>query len=383
VHTRIARQCQDGCGERAGPSATSGLRVKARDSAGRIGGAALVFEQIATGGCQSYLLGCPETCAAVLIDPALAQADRYAGLLSRLGLRLKYIIDTHTHADHFSAARRLREALEAPIVMHRLSPSPYVDIRLEDGDMLAAGALRLQAIHTPGHTRDSMCLLAGDKVFTGDTLLIGGTGRTDLPTGDADALFDSLFERILKLPPDTRVYPAHDYKGLGSTTIGAEIAGNPRLQTRQRAAFVAMMGDLNLSAPDHMTEALRTNMNGGKTIDQVLAEAAAKVPFMSLDELSATIGRRPNDFIVLDVREAGAFQGAHVPGAVHLPRGQLELRVNEVLPDPTLRILTVCEFGKISTLAAATLRDLGFPRAVALEGGMKAWRDRGFPVEAA
>ncbi len=343
----------------------------------------MVFEQIATGGCQSYLLGCPESCAAVLIDPALAQVDRYVGLLGRLGLRLKYIVDTHTHADHFSATRHLREALGAPIVMHRLSASPHVDIRLEDGDMLAAGSMRLQAIHTPGHTADSMCLLAGDRLFTGDTLLIGATGRTDLPTGDPEALFDSLFERILKLPPQTRVHPAHDYKGRGSTTIGEEIATNPRLQKHERAAFVAMMRDLNLSAPDHMTEALRTNMNGGKTIDQVLAEAAARVPFMSLEELSATIGRRPNDFIVLDVREAGAFEGAHVPGAVHLPRGQLELRVNDVLPDPTLRILAVCEFGKISTLAAATLRDLGFTRAVALEGGMKAWRERGFPVEAA
>jgi len=137
-----------------------------RGEVGSVGAGATVFEQIATGGCQSYLLGCPESCAAVLIDPALAQADRYVGLLGRLGLRLKYIIDTHTHADHFSAARRLREALGAPIVMHRLSPSPHVDIRLEDGDMLAAGSMRLQAIHTPGHTADSMCLLAGDRLFT-------------------------------------------------------------------------------------------------------------------------------------------------------------------------------------------------------------------------
>ena len=340
-----------------------------------------MFEQIATGGCQSYLLGCPDTFSAVLIDPAQQQVDHYVGLVRRLGLRLKYIVDSHTHADHFSAARQLREALGAQVAMHRLSPAPFVDIRLEDGDMLVAGSLRLKAIHTPGHTGDSMCLLVDDRLFTGDTLLIGGTGRTDLPTGDPDALFDSLFARILTLPPETRVYPAHDYKGRGSTTIGEEIANNPRLQRRERQAFVAMMGDLNLSAPTHMTEALRTNMNGGKTIDEVLAEAAAKVPFMSIEELSATVGRRSNDFIVLDVREAVAYAGAHVPGAVHLPRGQLELRVNEVLPDPTLRILTVCEFGKISTLAAATLRELGFPRAVALEGGMKAWREGDFPVE--
>jgi glyoxylase-like metal-dependent hydrolase (beta-lactamase superfamily II)/rhodanese-related sulfurtransferase len=342
----------------------------------------MIFEQIADGGCRSYLVGCAETCAAAVIDPNLHQVDRYLGLENQLGLNIKYIIDTHTHADHFSASRQLSEATGAPIAMHRLSPAPYVDIRLDDGDMLLVGQLRLQAMHTPGHTRDSMCILAGDKVFTGDTLLIGGTGRTDLPTGDPDALYESLFERLLKLPPETTVHPAHEYKGRDATTIGAEIETNPRLQKTERAAFVAMMNQLNLSAPDHLTEALRTNMNGGKTVEEFLAEAAAKVPFMSMAELSRTIAARRNDFVVLDVREATAFAAGHVPGAKHLPRGQLELRVNQELPDPTMRILTVCEFGKISTLAAATLRELGFTRAVALDGGMKAWRESGFPTEA-
>ena len=144
-----------------------------------------------------------------------------------------------------------------------------------------------------------------------------------------------------------------------------------------------MMNHLNIAAPTHLTEALRTNMTGGKTVAQLLAEAAAKVPFMSLTELKQRIGKADAPLIVLDVREKDAFDAAHVPGAKHLPRGQLELRINEVLPDPTARIVTVCEFGKISTLAAATLRDLGFLRAAALDGGMKAWRDGGFPVEAA
>ena len=144
-----------------------------------------------------------------------------------------------------------------------------------------------------------------------------------------------------------------------------------------------MMRQLNLSMPTHLTEALRTNMSGGKTVAQLLAEAAASVPFMSLAELKATASRRrSNDLIVLDVRERDAFEAGHVPGARTLPRGQLELRVNEELPDPTRRILTCCEFGKISTLAAATLRELGFTRAVALDGGMKAWREAGYPLKA-
>jgi len=343
----------------------------------------VIFEQIATGGCQSYLVGCPDACAGVLIDPELRQIDRYLASATRDGLRIRYLIDTHTHADHFSATRELGAKLDVPVVMHTLSPAPYASLRVNDGDMLAVGNLRFQFIHTPGHTRDSTCIHVADRLFTGDTLLIGGTGRTDLPTGDADALYDSLFDGILKLDPALLVFPAHDYKNQGSTTLARELAENPRLQKRDRASFVDMMNHLNIAAPTHLTEALRTNMTGGRTVAQLLAEAAAKVPFMSLAELKSRIDKSDTPLVVLDVREKDAFDAAHVPGARHLPRGQLELRINEVLPDPTARVVTVCEFGKISTLAAATLRDLGFLRAAALDGGMKAWRDGGFPTEPA
>src|SRR5690606_3981149 len=131
-------------------------------------------------------------------------------------------------------------------------------------------------------------------------------------------------------------------------------------QQRERAAFVEMMRRLNLSAPTHLTEALRTNMTGGKTVAQMLAEAADKTPFMSLEELNRRVSSQRCDLIVLDVRESDAYASGHVPSARHLPRGQLELRVNEEIPDPTTRIVTICEFGKVSTLAAATLRELGF-----------------------
>ncbi len=341
----------------------------------------MIFEQIATGGCQSYLLGCEATRAAVLIDPELSRIDQYRGLCAQHGLSVKYVIDTHTHADHFSASKALGKALGVPVVMHRFAPAPYADLRLDDGDMLICGELKLKALHTPGHTRDSMSLVMADRVFTGDALLIGGTGRTDLPSGDPHQLFDSLFDGLLKLPPKTMVFPAHDYKGRSHTTIGAEIADNPRLQKTERAEFVAMMQALDLAAPTHLTEALRTNMSGGKTVAQLLSEAGAKVPFMSLEELAGRLGGNRRDIVILDIREKEAFDAGHVPGAVHIPRGQLELRVNSELPDPTVRIVTCCEFGKISTLAAATLRELGYGRAVALDGGMKAWREGEFPLE--
>lgn len=341
----------------------------------------MILEQIATGGCQSYLLGCSETRAAALIDPEIRQIDHYLALAGQTGVRIHYAIDTHTHADHFSATKQLAEMLNVPVVMHRDSPAPFADFRLDDGCLLAIGNLRLRALHTPGHTQDSMCLIADDAVFTGDTLLIGGTGRTDLPTGDPDQLYDSLFGKLLKLDPSLKMYPAHDYKGRSHSTIADELANNPRLRKREHAEFTDMMRHLNLAAPDHLTEALRTNMSGGKSVMQLLAEAAATVPFIGLADVNARLGARSNAIVILDVREKDAYDAGHIPGAKHLPRGQLELRVNEELPDPTAQIVTCCEFGKISALATHTLRQLGFTHAMALDLGMKAWRDAGYPIE--
>ena len=342
----------------------------------------MIFEQVATGGCQSYLIGCGDTCAAALIDPEVSQVDRYLALATRDGLRIRFVIDTHTHADHFSASRRIADRLGALTVMHRASPAPGIAMRVDDGESIVLGKLRLQVLHTPGHTADSMCLVGEDRVFTGDTLLIGGTGRTDLPSGDPEALYDSLFGKLLKLDPMLLVYPAHDYKGRSHSTIGAEIESNPRLQQRERAAFVQMMKSLDLSMPTHLTEALRTNMSGGKTVAQMLAEATASVPFMSMAELRTRVERGAGDIVVLDVREKDAYEAGHIPGARLLPRGQLELRVDKELPDPTARIVTCCEIGRISTLAAATLRAMGFQRAVALDGGMKSWSEAGYPLRA-
>ncbi len=177
------------------------------------------------------------------------------------------------------------------------------------------------------------------------------------------------------------MFPAHDYRGRSNSTIGTEIETNPRLQKRGRDEFTHMMRELNLGAPAHLTEALRINMTGGKTVSQLLAEAAAEVTFIGMEELDRRLACRPNDLLVLDVREGRAFKAGQIPGAMHLPRGQLELRINEAIPDPTPRIVTCCEFGKISTLAATTLRSLGFMRATALDGGMKAWREAGLSLE--
>jgi glyoxylase-like metal-dependent hydrolase (beta-lactamase superfamily II)/rhodanese-related sulfurtransferase len=340
----------------------------------------MIFEQVRSGGCLSYLVGCEETRAAILVDPELDQSDRYLALLAEKGLRLRYVMDTHTHADHFSAARALARRLEVPTVMSRRSAAPFVDLRVEDGDTLIVGKLRLGVLETPGHTDDSCCLLLPDRILTGDTLLIGGTGRTDLPSGDPEALYDSLFSRVLRLDERLLLFPAHDYKGRSHSTLEAERAQNPRLQQKERGAFVQLMRSLDLAMPQHLTEALRTNRSGGKTVKQLIAEAAAALPFMTLDELKGHVDAQDPALIVLDVRERDAYLGGHIPGARHLPRGELELRADGELPDPTARIVTCCRFGKVSTLAAATLRIMGYTRVVALDGGIEAWGKAGHPL---
>jgi len=340
----------------------------------------MFFEQVRSGGCLSYILGCEDTRVAAIVDPELDQTDRYLALIAEKGLRVRYLLDTHTHADHFTAARELGRHLEVPVVMHRRSAAPFVGLRVEDGDTLAVGTLRLRIIETPGHTEDSLCVVLSDRVLTGDTLLIGGTGRTDLPTGDPEALHESLFGKLLPLGDDLLVYPAHDYKGRSHSTLGTEKADNPRLQKKTRAEFVALMRGLDLAMPQHLTEALRTNRTGGKTVKQLIAEATRSIAFMSMDDVRRRIEAKEGGLVILDVRAREAFRAGHLPGAVNIPRGELELRADRELPDPTARILTYCQVGKISTLSAQTLRTLGYTRAVALDGGLEAWAKAGHPL---
>ena len=347
----------------------------------RRGGLAIHFETVRAGGCVSYLIGCEKSCAAIVVDPLQSQLDRYLALASAKALRIHHVLDTHTHADHFSAVHALARKLDIPAIMHRSSPAPFIDVPVEDGETIIVGELRLRVLHTPGHTRDSICVALSDRVLTGDTLLLGATGRTDLPTGDPEALWDSLFNRLLRLDGSLVVHPAHNYKDAAPTSLAEQIATNPRLQKRERAAFVAQMNALNLAMPDHLTEALRTNSTGGKTVARIIEEAAERISFMSMDELKRRIESGSPGIAVLDVREAEAYAAGHVPGALHLARGQLELRVDSFFPDPQARVVVYCEFGKISTIAAATLRSMGFSGAVALDGGIRTWREAGFPLE--
>src|SRR5262249_43526800 len=272
----------------------------------------MLFEQLQRDGCQSYLIGCEQSCAAIVIDPENSQIERYLALAARSGVRIHYVLDTHTHADHFTGSQSLARQLGVPVVMHRKSAAPFVDLRVDDGESIIVGTLRLPILYTPGHTADSVCPVLPDRVLTGDTLLIGATGRTDLPTGAPAQLHASLFGCLLKLPGELAVYPAHDYKGRGHSTLAEEIATNPRLQKTERDALVEQMRAPELKMPSHLTEALRTNRSGGKTVEQLIAEAAARVPFMAMEEVRRRVEAGDNDLVVLDVREREAFQNGHI-----------------------------------------------------------------------
>ncbi|KAF0192747.1 MAG: beta-lactamase-like protein [Gammaproteobacteria bacterium] len=339
----------------------------------------MIFHQIRSGNCLSYLIGCEETRTAIVVDPESSQIDRYLSLASRDGLLIHFVFDTHTHADHFSGSKQLATHIGARVIMHRAAAAPFIDMPVDDGETLIVGKLRARVMHTPGHTSDSTCMVFGDRILTGDTLLIGGTGRTDLPSGDPYQLYDSLFHGILLLEPALEVFPAHDYKGRTNSTLRDEIENNPRLQSRDRNTFVEQMRAQDLGMPVHLTEALRVNRSGGKSVASLIADASGRIAFMAMEEVLRLGDAHDSDIVVLDVREHEAYRAGHIPGAINIPRGQLELRVDDLLPDPTRRIVACCEYGKISTLAAATLKDMGFGRAVALDGGIQAWKRAGYP----
>jgi len=216
----------------------------------------------------TYVLADPATRDAVMIDAVDSQFPEYSKLINRAHLTVKYVIETHTHADHVTGAGALREATGAKAATPLPCGVVPADLQLEDGAELRFGHEVLVAIATPGHTAGSMSYAWRDKVFTGDSLLIGGCGRTDFQGGDAGTLYDSITQRLFALPDETLVYPGHDYKGRTSSTIGAERAGNPRLAGRTRDEFIALMGALNLPPPKKIDVAVPANRLLGLDVHQ-------------------------------------------------------------------------------------------------------------------
>ena len=344
----------------------------------------MLFRELNRGKCKTYLVACERTRRAALIDPVRTQAERYLAMLAYERLTLDALIDTHTHADHPTATFLLKDLTDTRLIMHRRAPAPAANEHVEDGDTIRVGDVALRVLYTPGHTPDSMSLYAGDRVFTGDVLLIGGTGRADFAGGDPGHQYDAITKKLFTLPDETIVYPAHDYRGNTSSSIGREKQQNPRIAGRSREEYIALMASISFPLPEKIQEVLQPNQSAiddDKTKFPDLTQLN-HVRQLSADDVSVRLKAANRPFI-LDVREPQEFVGelGHIPGSTLVPLRELAERVGELSAHRTGPTVVVCRSGVRSTTAAAILEGLGFDQVFNLQGGMVDWNDRKLPVE--
>jgi len=230
----------------------------------------MIFEQLfdQKSSTYTYIIASGEGREALIIDPVIEHSDEYSTILNNLDLKLVKVIDTHIHADHISALNELNKRTNCIRVMGEKSKSEVIDLRIKDGEKINVEEVELQAIYTPGHTDCSYSFLMNDRVFTGDTLLINGSGRTDFQNGNAYDAYDSIFNKLLKLPEKTLVFPAHDYNGKKFSTIENEKNNNPRLQVSSKEEYADIMNNLNLANPKMMDVAVPANVKG-LTLDNI------------------------------------------------------------------------------------------------------------------
>jgi len=332
-----------------------------------------LFDQVS--GTYSYVLASRQGGEAMIIDPVLEKVDRYLQLMEELDLKLVKAVDTHLHADHITGLGALRDRTQCITVMGEQSQVDVVSMRLGDGDRLTIEGMKLDVIYTPGHTDDSYSFVMGDRVFTGDTLLIRGTGRTDFQNGDARAQYESIFGRLLKLPDETLVYPAHDYKGDTVSTIAEERAFNPRLQVKSVDEYVALMNNLGLSNPKMMDVAVPANMRQGLAQEAVAARGWA----LSAADAMRLLAARSIALVDLRERTERERHGV-IPGSLHAPYPNLRENLadggllHELAAASERPLVFYCAFGERSAMAVQAAQDAGLTSARHIEGGMDAWK---------
>lgn len=335
----------------------------------------------------TYLLG--DRGEAVLIDPVFEQLRRDETLLRELGLKLAWTLETHVHADHVTAAWLLRQRLGSRIALSVDGGASGADRLLRDGDRIAFGSRHLQVRATPGHTSGCLSYLLDDesRVFTGDCLLIRGCGRTDFQQGDAAALYRSVHMQLFTLPGGCRVYPGHDYHGMGVSSIDEERRFNPRLGGDVgEGDFAGFMQHLGLPHPKRIDQAVPANLRCGRPEGELQPPADPQWADLSFtlagswDITPHALAEVQPQVQIIDVREPEEFgQGlGHIEGARLLPLGQLEARAAELARDRP--IVTVCRSGARSARAAAILAKAGFEQVANLRGGMLRWRAEGGAV---
>ena len=345
----------------------------------------MIFRQLfdSVSGTYTYLLASRRGGEALIIDPVIEKVDRYLQLVNELDLRLVKAVDTHIHADHITGLGALRDRTHCITVMGEMSKVDVVSMRVGEGDKLTVEGVSLDVLYTPGHTDDSYSFLMGDRVFTGDTLLIRGTGRTDFQNGDPRKQYDSLFGKLLKLPDDTLVYPAHDYKGETVSTIGEEKAFNPRLKVKSMDEYVDLMNNLNLPNPKMMDVAVPANLHQGLA----QAEIAKRGWAVTASEAQALLGRA--DVTLVDLRETSERKRhGLIPGSLHAPYPALQENIGDggmlhaLATASGKRIVFYCAYGERSAMAVQAAQDRGLKSACHIDGGIDAWKKAGGPVVA-
>jgi sulfur dioxygenase len=344
----------------------------------------MIFRQLfdSVSGTYTYLLASRRGGEALIIDPVLEKVDRYLQLIHELDLKLVKAVDTHLHADHITGLGALRDRTHCITVMGEQTKADVVSMRLAEGDKLTVEGVSLEVLYTPGHTDDSYSYVMRDRVFSGDTLLIRGTGRTDFQNGDPRAQYDSIFNKLLKLPEDTLLFPAHDYKGETVSTIGEEKAFNPRLQVKSAEEYAALMNNLNLPNPKMMDVAVPANMKVGLAQDEIARRGWA----VSAKDALALVGRP--DVAFIDLRE-DTERDKHgvIPGSVHAPYPHLPAdiapggKLQELAASTAKRLVFYCAFGERSAMAVQAAQHARLESSCHLQGGIDAWKKADGPLQ--
>jgi glyoxylase-like metal-dependent hydrolase (beta-lactamase superfamily II)/rhodanese-related sulfurtransferase len=323
----------------------------------------LIVNQMRAENCFAYLIVDPETHEAALVDPRADRVEDYLRDLNGRAVRLRAVIETHTHADHISGAAELRARTGAEVLISARATSDVATRRLGDGDRVSVGHHAIEVLASPGHTDDSISLLVDGALITGDALLVGGAGRTDFQNGSPEALYDTLHRRFAGLPGDLTVYPGHDYTGRTHSTLSQERQTNALLRLTERERFVSTLRAGRQPKPANMDAIVAANIRG-----------LSPSPRIAVDELASALGG-PTPPVVVDVRLPAEYRAVHLASSLLVPLDQIVKRRDELPRDREL--VLVCRTGSRARLAAAELA--GF-RTRILEGGLVAWQEAGHPV---
>src|ERR1700745_1040133 len=343
----------------------------------------MIFRQLfdSVSGTYTYLLASRPGGKALIIDPVLEKVERYLQLIKELDLRLVKAVDTHLHADHITGLGALRDRTQCITVMGEQTKADVVSMRLAEGDKRTIEGVALDVLYTPGHTDDSYSFVMRDRVFTGDTLLIRGTGRTDFQNGDPRAQYDSIFNKLLKLPDETMIFPAHDYKGETVSTVAEERAFNPLLQVKSVDEYADLMGKLNLPNPKMMDVAVPANMRVGLAQEEIARRGWA----VSAADALALNWRAGGALVDLRERSEREKHGV-IAGSLHAPYPDLAANVrpggmlHELARATGKRIVFYCAFGERSAMAVQAAQDAGLLSACHIQGGIDAWKKAGGPL---